>query len=271
MITEDLKVSKLLDEYPAALEVMVSISPHFEKLRNVILRKTLASRVTLGQAAKIAGIPIPDMLSRLNRELSTQTGLRAKFCPASAGIPQRAAQRPEWLDSLSEENEVLFDARPLLASGQDPLKPIAEQARKLQVGEHLHLVNFFEPVPLYEVLRKRGFDHWTEEREGAYHIYFYGRWNGAMEPAPSECGPLTDVDLENAQAITELDVRGLQPPEPMVRVLESLPQIERGGVLLVHHHREPMFLYEKLAERGFEAACKKIDDNYYKVVIRKKS
>ena len=49
MITKDMKISKLLAEYPHTLELLVNFSPHFAKLKNKILRKTLASRVNLEQ------------------------------------------------------------------------------------------------------------------------------------------------------------------------------------------------------------------------------
>ena len=49
---------------------------------------------------------------------------------------------------------------------------------------------------------------------------------------------------------THLDVRGLQPPEPMTRVLDL---IDQGGFdsLVLHHDREPVLLYPMLAERGW--------------------
>mgnify|MGYP003530020924 FL=1 len=56
MITKDMKISKLLAEYPQTLELLVKFSPHFSKLNNKILRKTLASRVNVEQAADIAGV-----------------------------------------------------------------------------------------------------------------------------------------------------------------------------------------------------------------------
>lgn len=70
--------------------------------------------------------------------------------------------------------------------------------------------------------------------------------------------------------MVELDVRGLAPPEPMMRILETLGTMGEETTLLVHHHREPMMLYEKLEERGFQAVANRIEEHYYKVVIRKK-
>ncbi|MBI5379838.1 MAG: DUF2249 domain-containing protein [Nitrospirae bacterium] len=64
-----------------------------------------------------------------------------------------------------------------------------------------------------------------------------------------------------------IDVRGLEPPEPMIRILEALPQIAPGGTLLVHHHREPLLLYEKLESQGFAHRTEKVEEDYYRIRI----
>ncbi|MCC6381900.1 MAG: DUF2249 domain-containing protein [Dehalococcoidia bacterium] len=49
----------------------------------------------------------------------------------------------------------------------------------------------------------------------------------------------------------ELDNRGLQPPEPMVRILAALKDLADGDELFAHMDREPMLLYPELERRGF--------------------
>ncbi|HEY7202706.1 MAG TPA: DUF542 domain-containing protein [Methylomirabilota bacterium] len=46
-----------------------------------------------------------------------------------------------------------------------------------------------------------------------------------------------------------LDVRGLEPPQPMLRVLEALDTADDLEVWL---DRRPVFLYPQLEDRGFE-------------------
>jgi hypothetical protein len=55
----------------------------------------------------------------------------------------------------------------------------------------------------------------------------------------------------------------------MVKILETLPGLSDNTILLVHHHREPLMLYDKLTERGYTAIANKIEENYYKVIITK--
>lgn len=48
-----------------------------------------------------------------------------------------------------------------------------------------------------------------------------------------------------------LDVRGLPPPEPMVKILSLIDGGQVEGALIVHLDREPIFLYPELEDRGW--------------------
>lgn len=45
----------------------------------------------------------------------------------------------------------------------EPFGPIMSALEELRADESLVLINSFEPVPLYDVLRERGYDHQTEQ------------------------------------------------------------------------------------------------------------
>ena len=47
-----------------------------------------------------------------------------------------------------------------------------------------------------------------------------------------------------------LDVRGLDPPEPLLRVLEAAEALAPGDAIEVIHDRRPLLLYPQLEERG---------------------
>lgn len=48
-----------------------------------------------------------------------------------------------------------------------------------------------------------------------------------------------------------LDNRGLEPPEPMLRILSALDRLTDEQVLLAHTDRRPLFLLPQLEERGY--------------------
>jgi hypothetical protein len=52
---------------------------------------------------------------------------------------------------------VRLDVRPLLAAGGEPFNLIMITAERVPIGGLLELTTPFEPVPLYQVMRRRGF------------------------------------------------------------------------------------------------------------------
>jgi TusA-related sulfurtransferase len=48
-----------------------------------------------------------------------------------------------------------------------------------------------------------------------------------------------------------IDVRGLDPPGPMIAILRMIDGGEVGDVLIAHLDREPIFLYPELDQRGW--------------------
>ncbi len=175
---------------------------------------------------------------------------------------------------IQNSETVLLDVRPSLAQGIDPFHLIMGEVAKLEEGQILHLVNGFEPKPLYNVLGSRGFEHYTESIDGIFNVYFFKagtQTTGNEQPVTGNAQPVTgNGPAPLPDKVVELDVRGMEPPEPMMAILQKIHEIDEDTVLLVHHHREPMMLYEKLDETGWQAVANKIEENYYKVVITRK-
>lgn len=176
---------------------------------------------------------------------------------------------------INGSNLRVLDVRPSLAQGVDPFHLIMGEVAKLQEDEVLHLINGFEPKPLYNVLGSRGYEHFTEFADGIFNVYFFKAGTlsaGDAQPATGNAQPVTGSEpAPLPDKVAELDVRGMEPPEPMMAILQKIHEIDEGTVLLVHHHREPMMLYEKLEQIGWQAIANKIEENYYKVVITRKA
>jgi len=70
-----------------------------------------------------------------------------------------------------------------------------------------------------------------------------------------------------------IDVRGLDPPEPMVAILRAIDSGEADTVLVAHLDREPIFLYPELDDRGWRheivtAAATGDDHDDDEVIVR---
>ncbi len=66
----------------------------------------------------------------------------------------------------------------------------------------------------------------------------------------------------------ELDARGLEPPQPMIRILEALAGLPAGGELRARTDRNPVHLGAVLAERGYCGRTEPSTDQGYVTTIR---
>lgn len=66
-----------------------------------------------------------------------------------------------------------------------------------------------------------------------------------------------------------LDNRGLEPPEPMMRVLAAVEQLGPEEELEVLNDRRPMFLYPLLEDRGLEHETTENPDGSVRIRIRR--
>lgn len=66
----------------------------------------------------------------------------------------------------------------------------------------------------------------------------------------------------------QIDNRGLQPPEPMVRILAALGELGATDEVVALMDREPLLLYPELERRGFTWELDGTDDHYVLKVRR---
>ncbi len=64
-----------------------------------------------------------------------------------------------------------------------------------------------------------------------------------------------------------LDVCGLEPPEPLERVLDALSQMKQGQRLCMLIDREPRPLYRILDTNGFQYSVDARPDYLYEITI----
>lgn len=64
-----------------------------------------------------------------------------------------------------------------------------------------------------------------------------------------------------------VDARGLEPPEPLEKVMQALALLRPGQSVRLLLHREPFPLYPLLAERGYGHATRMEADGSYVILI----
>ncbi len=81
---------------------------------------------------------------------------------------------PDALAGLTEAERVDLDVRPILRDGGEPFSVIMKAVGAVPAGHALRLRATFRPVPLYAVMRVRGWKHWVERGEGDdWIVWFY--------------------------------------------------------------------------------------------------
>ena len=152
-ITPETKVGELLEAYPALEETLVGLAPAFAKLKNPILRKTVARVATLAQAARVGGVDVRTLVGTL-RQAAGLPGEPTSAEAAAAGEVLDAP--PAWHDEARVVARI--DADEVLAKGDHPLGAVQGAAASLPKGGELLLLSSFLPAPLVDAMRKKGFE-----------------------------------------------------------------------------------------------------------------
>ena len=267
MIQSTSKIGDVIRQHPELLDELVAINPAFTALKNPLKRRVQGRLVTVGQAAKIAGLEEGALLRRLN----TAIGLGSDEAPAVAAPSDTPAPaQPHWVNAALVVVEV--DARPLQRAGDEPFSAIMAGIRRLGPGETLSLRSTFEPVPLYDVLGQRGFDYWPRQvASDDWEILI--RRGAEGERVPQRARPPGPAPKAHRLAVPSrtitIDVSELVPPEPLVRVMEALESLPAGESLLVQHVRRPIHLYTRLDAEGYRHETHEIGPGQIEILIEK--
>lgn len=162
-----------------------------------------------------------------------------------------AELRRALIEHMTYEDEELF---PALAGevGEAGLAPLREQHERLQ--QH------------FETLASAAAEHDPEgcvaEMEAlAALLRAHHAAENALDP-----GYASHAMIAQAARRAPMDLRGLQPPEPIVRIFQALERAPREPLCVILPH-EPVPLYGLLRERGFSYRGSPRADGGFEVLI----
>ncbi len=164
IITPRTKVLHLIESYPQLEDVLIEYVPAFKKLKNPVLRKTVAKIATLQQAAAIGNVKVEDMINRLRKEVGQDK-------VTDSTVSGYNYLKPEWFS----ENLIVteFSAVEMLARGEHPVNQVMADLNILDQGKIYKLITPFLPAPLIDKAASLSCRHWIDKiSEDEFCIYF---------------------------------------------------------------------------------------------------
>lgn len=166
IIAPKTRVSELVDAYPQLEQVLIDYVPAFERLKNPVLRKTVARITTLQQAATIGGVSVEDLINHLRQEVG-QDDL------SEAAAAAYTTEQPNWYSEARVVAEL--DATEMLAAGEQPVNQVIAELQSLGEGDIYKVVAPFLPAPLVDKASSLGISHWVRHMDSQEFVIYFCR------------------------------------------------------------------------------------------------
>lgn len=150
---------------------------------------------------------------------------------------------------------VELDVRAILRDGGEPFPLIMQTVAGLQSGQSLRLIANFRPVPLFQVMQKKGFSYAAREISN-------GDWEVIFSPEGTEeaIEKTQPVSRSTATVVPEIWPDPMHyldyslPDQDVVtdEVLRLLSKVEEGAVIFALFSAEPLFLLPILEKAGHQ-------------------
>lgn len=235
----DARVAEIIAADPAVVDRLIAVSPAFTLLRDPTNIEKTGRFVTLRDAAAIAGVSVACLVAAAN-------GGQPNPC-AAIGVAPNDDLEPDWFEDFDETEASVIDVRPVIAAGDCPFSAVMGLAAGTPPAGGLVIDAPFNPVPLRRALADKGFATFANQKAESHWRVWCRREQGASEKPSDGVGPAI---WQTADGL-HIDVRGINAPGPLTSVLGLIDGGQHGGVVIVHHNRQPLFLFPELAERGW--------------------
>lgn len=164
IISPKTKVLQLIEAYPQLEDVLIAYVPAFKKLRNPVLRKTVAKIATLQQAAAIGNVKVEELINLLRKEVGQDN-------ISLVGDENYAIIQPNWFDA--KEIAKSLDIREMIEAGEHPVNQVISDLNRLNENEIYEVIAPFLPAPLIDKASSLNIKHWIKkENSELFYVYF---------------------------------------------------------------------------------------------------
>ncbi len=164
-ITPSVTVHNLLKAYPELEEVLIGLAPPFKKLKNPILRRTIAKVATIRHIASVGGIPLNELISKLRKEVGQSE------IDESYEDQDYYCEQPGWFSPdkvVRSINEAKVKDKDKMA-----LSIILKEAKTVKKGKIIELITSFLPAPGIDALKRKGYSVWTKKESDDVIISYF--------------------------------------------------------------------------------------------------
>jgi len=165
IITPRTKILDLIETYPQLEDLLIEYMPAFEKLKNPLLRRTVAKVATLQQAASMGKVNISDLIHVLRNSIGQEENTEM--------MEQQLYNylKPEWFNESNVTKQ--FDVREMLEKGEHPVAQVLADLKELQDGQIYQLIAPFLTIPLIDKATGLNLSHWIDQKgDDLFYIYF---------------------------------------------------------------------------------------------------
>ncbi len=164
-ITPKTRIYELLQAYPELEDLLISLAPEFRKLKNPVIRNTVAKVANIGQAAAIGGLNVEEMVNRL-RERVGQGSLEHMEAAGTSYV----TCCPDWFKKEAVVQSI--DIRDMLNRGEQPVHEVLSAVKMLNELEILEVIAPFLPAPLLDKAISLGYRHWVDNKDRSeFRVY----------------------------------------------------------------------------------------------------
>ena len=221
LVAELLRAGQRAGELDAAVDAEQAATLFVGLVQGLVLRWELDGRVGAPGASFGAAFEL------FRRAIGAQQEV-ARATPEAPRVPDAVAARALGV----------LDVRPVLARRGEPLPAILDAIGALRDGGVLAIHAPFHPKPLVSLLAARGHGVAVERADDALFVVLVTMGGGA----PPD------------------DLRDLEPPEPLERVLVESARLRQAGLYVARLPRVPRLLLPRLRERGHAFAVEELAD-----------
>ncbi len=166
IITPKTKIHDLLEAYPDLEDTLIKAAPTFKKLKNPLLRKTIARVTSLSQAAIIGGLKVETLINTLREAAGQQ--VQDQY---NVEGTQYNYEAPDWFSPGAVKEKI--DISDMLNAGEQPVHEVLSTIKALNEEEILEINAPFLPAPLIDMATGLGHEHWINRvADDEFIVYF---------------------------------------------------------------------------------------------------